>query len=452
MIQHQSARRAAILAFIALLPLSGCAAPGAEPAPPQARADAGEFAVIQQAVRRIKSQYVEPVDDDKLVTSALKGMLTGLDPHSDYMTEKELNELRIRTHAEFAGIGTEITQEDKRPKVISPIDDTPAARAGILPGDVFLRIDGQATDNLSLQEVVDRLRGPAGTKVTVTIARAGKQPFDVTLQRALIRAVSVKSRLEPGRIGYARVTSFTERTQGELTSAIEKLKKDAGGRLDGFVLDLRNDPGGLLPAAIDVASDFLDSGTVVSTRGRDASDERIYEVRAEGDLLKGVPMVVLINGASASAAEIVAGALKDHQRATLIGTRSFGKGSVQTILPLGRGALRLTTARYYTPSGQSIQGDGIEPDVVIAAAKDERVRGLALHEANLHGALRNTGPLGSRAAAAAVAAGATGQEGKEEEGAAISPLVIGTDKDNQLAAALAAVKAMAAKSASTSRG
>jgi carboxyl-terminal processing protease len=285
----------------------------------------------------------------------------------------------------------------------------------------------------------------------VTIARAGKAPFDVRLQRALIRAVSVKSRLEPGRIGYVRITSFTERTQSELAAAIDKLKKEAGGRLEGFVLDLRNDPGGLLPAAIDVASDFIDSGTVVSTRGRDPSDERVYDTRAEGDRLKGVPMVVLINGASASAAEIVAGALKDHHRATLIGTRSFGKGSVQTILPLGRGALRLTTARYYTPSGQSIQSEGIEPDVVIAAAKDEQARGLALHEADLRGALRNTGPLSSPAAAAAVAAGATGKEGADESGA-ISPMVIGTDKDNQLVAALAAVKAMAAKGGGPSGG
>jgi carboxyl-terminal processing protease len=448
---HQSPRLAAAFAFLFALPLlGGCAETGPEPAALTAARPDPEFAVIQQAVRRIKSQYVEPVDDDKLVTNALKGMLTGLDPHSDYLTEKELNELKIRTRAEFAGIGTEITQEDKRPKVISPIDDTPAAHAGILPGDVFLRIDDQATDNLSLQEVVDRLRGPAGTKVKVAIARSGKAPFDVTLTRALIRAVSVKSRLEPGRIGYARITSFTERTQNELTSAIDRLKSEAGSRLNGFVLDLRNDPGGLLPAAIDVAGDFLDSGTVVSTRGRDASDERIYEARSNGDLLKGVPMVVLINGASASAAEIVAGALKDRHRATLIGTRSFGKGSVQTILPLGHGALRLTTARYYTPSGQSIQGQGIAPDVVIAAAKDDQARGgLAMHESNLRGALRNTGPLGA-ATAAAVAAGGTTTS--EEEGAAMSPLVIGTDKDNQLAAAVAAVKAMAAKGGAPSRG
>jgi carboxyl-terminal processing protease len=275
--------------------------------------------------------------------------------------------------------------------------------------------------------------------VSVSIARIGEGPFDVTLTRAVIHVVSVKSQLQAGRVGYVRITTFAERTQQELVAAVDKLQQQAAGRLEGFVLDLRNDPGGLLDTAVRVAGDFLDGGTVVATRGRDADDDRVYRAPSGGDRVKGVPMVVLINGASASASEIVAGALQDHHRATLIGTRSFGKGSVQTIIPLGgHGALRLTTARYYTPSGRSIQGEGISPDIVALPPKDQRLaRAQILHEADLNGALRNTGALGEegRLATSPNVAAELGDAAEKAE-ASIDPILIGTAKDYQLLIAL----------------
>jgi carboxyl-terminal processing protease len=395
-----------------------------------------DIALYRNVIAQVRTDYVEPVGEDKLVTNSLKGMLNGLDPHSDYMTESEYQDMLDDSQGEFAGIGAELTREDIHPQVIAPIEDTPAARAGIRSGDVILKIDGKATDGMSLKDVVDALRGPPGSPVTMTIGRRGRDPFDVTLRRAIIRVASVKWKLEPGRIGYARITSFAEKTQSEFLAALAAMEKEAGGPLDGFVLDLRNDPGGLLDEAVQIAGDFLDGGTVVSTKGRDADDNRRFPAPDDGDRLKGVPVVVLINGASASASEIVAGALQDRHRAVILGTRSFGKGSVQTIIPLdGRGALRLTTARYYTPSGRSIQAEGIVPDRIVALAPADAVPGTeTLREADLRGAL-DTGK-GASAKRGRIPADTT----KAEDDASIDPTIIGTSRDQQLATALAEVR------------
>lgn len=429
----------AVCLVLALLPLGGCSAPPPSSPPPASPAAADpDLELYHTVLNRVESSYVEPVGEDKLVTNSLKGMLTSLDPHSDYMSESEYQEMLDDSQGEFAGIGAELTRKDGRPEVISPIDDTPASRAGILPGDVILRINGKVTDGMSLKDVVDVLRGEVGTKVRITIGRRNIAPFTVTLTRAVIHVASVKWKLEPGHIGYARISSFGEKTQDELVEAIDTMTRQAGGRLAGFVLDLRNDPGGLLDESVSVAGDFLDGGVVVSTRGRETDDDRVFHAPAQGDLLKGAPLVVLINGASASASEIVAGALQDRHRALILGTRSFGKGSVQTIIPLdGRGALRLTTARYYTPSGRSIQDAGITPDVRVLlprneASADEDV----IHEADLRGALKNkTVPSGIKASL----------EKAEADGndATINPTLIGTDRDYQLTRALAEIHELA---------
>jgi carboxyl-terminal processing protease len=433
---------------LVVLALGGC---GSTPAAPPVSGDAN-LALYRSVLERVRSSYVEPISEDKLIDSSLKGMLTGLDPHSDYMSETEYEEMLDDSMGEFAGIGAELTREDSHPKVITPIDDTPAARAGVEPGDVILKIDGQLTDGMSLKDVVEQLRGPADTTVKLTIARRGEHPFDVTLTRAIIHVASVKSHLEANGIGYARIATFAEKTQQELLQALDGLNQQAGGHLKGFVLDLRNDPGGLLDEAVHVAGDFLDGGTAVSTRGRDPEDNRTYSAPADGDRLKGVPVIVLINGASASASEIVAGALQDRHRAEILGTRSFGKGSVQTIIPLdGHGALRLTTARYYTPSGRSIQGKGIAPDKVVAPPKNEQDADVDMvREADLRGAL-DTGQRGmhSHAAAAAPTIGHGDETGQDIE-ATIEPSLIGTPRDFQLSAAVAELSAMTASHAQAS--
>jgi carboxyl-terminal processing protease len=435
-------RRAAATAVstILLLSLIGCAgAPSGSGGDP-------DMALIRRVMDRVQSSYVEPVNENQLTKDSLKGMLTGLDPHSDYMDESEYLEMLADSHGEFTGIGTELTRDEAHPKILSPIDDTPAARAGLRPGDIVLRIDGQPTDGMSLKDAVDKLRGPAGSKVKMTILRTGQKPFDVTVTRALIHVVSVKAHLEPGRIGYLRVTTFAERTQAEFVEALDRLTREAGGRLDGVVLDLRNDPGGLLETAVRVAGDFLDGGTIVSIRGRSPGEDEVYNARPNGDRVNGAPVVVLINGASASASEIVAGALQDRHRATILGTRSFGKGSVQTIIPLdGHGALRLTTARYYTPSGRSIQGDGITPDVVVLPPRDQQIaQATVLHEADLRGALKNTGPESSASHGSATS---IAHQTELSEDAAIDPAIIGTAKDYQLSFALKRLREMVAKSA-----
>ena len=339
---------------------------------------------------RVRSDYVEPASDEKLIESALNGMLTSLDPHSNYMNEKSFGDMKIQTKGEFGGLGIEVTMENGLVKVVSPIDDTPAAKAGVKPGDFISEIDGTAVMGLTLQDAVDKMRGPVGTTVKIMILREGaKEPINVTIKRDLIKIQSVRSRAEDD-VAYLRITSFSENTADAMTAAFEKEKKAIGGKLKGVVLDLRNNPGGLLDQAIDVSDAFLDQGEIVSTRSRKPEDSRRYSAKS-GDIANGLPMVVLINEGSASASEIVAGALKDHKRAVVLGIKSFGKGSVQTVIPIeDHGAIRLTTARYYTPSGVSIQAKGIVPDIEVAQAKVETLKANAnFSEESLPGHLIN---------------------------------------------------------------
>jgi len=392
-----------------------------------------DMALIERTMKEVEKSYVEPVKPDQLTTGALKGMLTRLDPHSDYMDEREFRDLMATTSGQFGGVGIEISVDDGVPQVISAIEGTPAAAAGLNPGDRIIKADGQALVGMDIEEVVRKLRGAPGTPVTLTIARSGRPAFEVKITRAIIKVESVKAQLEPGRVGYVRISTFDENTAAELRNAIAKLRQEAGGSFGGFILDLRNDAGGLLDAAVETAADFLDSGTVVTTRGRDPEENRDYEAPPNGDLIRNVPMIVLINGASASASEIVAGALQDDRRAQIMGTRSFGKGSVQSIIPIeDRGALRLTTALYYTPSGRSIQGQGITPDLVVALPKDQQVaNALVTYESDLYGSLKATGALAptNKTAPAPVAGTITGDH-------PINPSIIGSPQDAQLIAAL----------------
>lgn len=346
--------------------------------------------LFSDAFERVRANYVRPVQDSELVDNAIEGMVSALDPHSSYMDAKSFADMRIQTKGEFAGLGIEVTMEDGLVKVISPIDDTPAAKAGLRTGDFIAAINSTPIQGMSLNDAIDKMRGQNGTKVSLTILRPGsKKPFDVTLTRAVIRVDSVKFRRE-GDVGYIRISAFNERTASGLENAVRNLKAQIGGSLRGYVVDLRNDPGGLLDQAIAVSDDFLNSGEVVSTRGRHPDDTERYNARA-GDITDGKPIVVLINGGTASASEIVAGALQDHKRAQVVGMTSFGKGSVQTIIPLGEGggALRLTTARYYTPSGHSIQATGIVPDVAVSQGDSEdSATKLRISEANLPGHLQ----------------------------------------------------------------
>jgi len=325
-----------------------------------------------EVFERVRAEYVDDVSDDSLVESAINGMLTSLDPHSNYLNTKNFNDMKVQTRGEFGGLGIEVSMENGLVKVVSPIDDTPAARAGLKPGDLITHLDGDPVQGMTLPEAVEKMRGPVSSEIKLTIRREGKDPFDVKLIRATIKIQSVRSHLEGDNIAYIRITTFNEQTDVGLNNAMKNLKQQAGGKLLGVILDLRNDPGGLLDQAVAVADAFLEKGEIVSTRGRRSEDAQRYNARP-GDIAAGLPVAVLINGGSASASEIVAGALQDHHRAILLGTRSFGKGSVQTIIPLpGHGAMRLTTARYYTPSGRSIQAKGIDPDIVVEAAKIEK--------------------------------------------------------------------------------
>jgi carboxyl-terminal processing protease len=397
----------------------------------------GDIALIERTMKEVEKSYVEPVKPDELTTNALKGMLTRLDPHSDYMDESEFHELMATTSGQFGGVGIEISVDDGVPQVISAIEGTPAAAAGLNPGDRIIKADGSPLVGMDIEEVVRKLRGAPGTPVTLTIARSGRPAFDVRITRAIIKVDSVKSHLEPGHVGYVRISTFDENTATELRNAIAKMKQEAGGNYNGFILDLRNDAGGLLDAAVETAADFLDSGTVVTTKGRDPDENRVYEAAPNGDLIRGVPMVVLINGASASASEIVAGALQDDHRAAVLGTRSFGKGSVQSIIPIeDHGALRLTTALYYTPSGRSIQGQGIAPDDVVPLPKDEQVaNALVTYESDLYGSLKPTGAL------APTNPGPTPPpSGAQLNDHPINPSIIGTSQDAQLQAALEYLK------------
>ncbi|MDF0495529.1 S41 family peptidase [Bradyrhizobium yuanmingense] len=317
---------------------------------------------------RVKASYVEKPDNAKLIEGAITGMVTSLDPHSRYMNAKAWTEMQETTSGEFGGLGIEVTMEDGLVKVVSPIDDTPASKAGIMSGDLIGKIDGEAVQGMTLEQAVNKMKGPVDTKTKLTIIRKGADaPLEVAITREIIHVRPVRFRVENGDIGYIRITSFNEQTADGLKKAIASVSKQVPPeKLAGYVVDLRNNPGGLLDQAVSVSSAFLQRGEVVSTRGRSPEETQRFTAHG-GDLTKGKPIVVLINGGSASASEIVAGALHDHKRATLIGTRSFGKGSVQTIIPLGsgNGALALTTARYYTPSGRSIQAQGIAPDIEI---------------------------------------------------------------------------------------
>ncbi len=318
---------------------------------------------------RVRADYVEKPDDSALIEGAINGMVSSLDPHSRYMNDKSWRDMQETTSGEFGGLGIEVTMEEGLVKVVAPIDDTPASKAGILSGDLIAKIDGEAVQGLTLEQAVAKMKGGVNTKTKLTIMRKGKDtPLDVVLTREIIRVRPVRYHTEGGDIGYIRITSFNEQTTESLRKAIASISKEIPQeKLAGYVVDLRNNPGGLLDQAVSVSSTFLPRGEVVSTRGRNPEETQRFTARG-GDLIKGKPLVVLINGGSASASEIVAGALHDHKRATLVGTRSFGKGSVQTIIPLGagNGALALTTARYYTPSGRSIQAQGIAPDIEIS--------------------------------------------------------------------------------------
>jgi carboxyl-terminal processing protease len=321
----------------------------------------------------VRKDYVRPVDDNELVSAAIEGMVSSLDPHSSYMDAKAFADMQIETRGEFGGLGLEVTMQDGLVKVISPVDDTPAARAGIKTGDFIAAIDSTPIQGMSLNDAIVKMRGQPGTKVSLTILRNGaKKPFDVSLTRAVIQVDSVKFHRD-GDVGYIRISAFNEQTTAGLDRAIRELKKQIGPGLKGYILDLRNNPGGLLDQAVSVSSAFVPSGEIVSTRGRHPDDSTHYDAQGH-DLTDGKPVIVLINGGTASASEIVAGALQDHKRATIVGMTSFGKGSVQTIIPMGEGggALRLTTARYYTPSGHSIQATGIIPDVTVAQGDEDK--------------------------------------------------------------------------------
>ncbi|MEM8956666.1 MAG: S41 family peptidase [Pseudomonadota bacterium] len=347
---------------------------------------------------RIRAQYVEEVEESELIEAAINGMLTSLDPHSSYLSPKDADDMRVQTRGEFGGLGIEVTQEDGFVKVVSPIDDTPADAAGIEAGDFITHVDGEGILGLTLDQAVELMRGPVGSEIVITVVREGEdEPFDVTITRDTIKLTAVRTRSQ-GDAVVLRITTFNDQTYPNLESGLKEAVEELGGmeNVEGFVLDLRNNPGGLLTQAIRVSDGFLDKGEIVSTRGRDIQDGDRYNA-TEGDLAEGKPIVVLINGGSASASEIVAGALQDHRRAIVVGTKSFGKGSVQTVMPLrGEGAMRLTTARYYTPSGRSIQALGVSPDIIVEQPRREEVEEteedngpLSRSEADLRGSLDN---------------------------------------------------------------
>ncbi len=350
---------------------------------------------------RVRADYVDKVSDKDLVENALNGMLTGLDPHSAYMTSRQFRDMEVQTRGQFGGLGLEVSADkDGLVKVVSPIDDTPASRAGIKAGDLIVQINGKSIEGMTLADTVDKMRGPPNTKIDLTLKRDGvDQPINVSLIREIIQIHVVKSRMEPNGIGYIRLAQFTEEADSGIRKAIAQLKQQSGGKLRGIVLDLRNDPGGLLDQAVAVASDFIPQGEIVSTRARHSNEDQRWHAKGD-DITDGLPVVALINNGSASSSEIVAGALQDHHRAILLGTRSFGKGSVQTVIPLpGGGAMRLTTARYYTPSGRSIQGLGISPDIKVSETHDAVEHFGPEHEANLNNTIRNEYGTGEKSIA-----------------------------------------------------
>ncbi|MER9626911.1 S41 family peptidase [Mesorhizobium sp. M0296] len=350
-----------------------------------------QLAIFGDIFERVRANYVTPPDDKSLIENAINGMLSSLDPHSSYMNAEEAQDMRVQTKGEFGGLGIEVTMENDLVKVITPIDDTPAAKAGVLAGDYIAKIDGEEVRGLTLNDAVEKMRGLVNTPIKLTILRQGAdKPIELTVVRDIIKVKAVKFRVE-NDIGYMKITSFTEKTYDDLENAIDTIKKQVpNDKLKGYVLDLRLNPGGLLDQAVSVSDAFLDRGEIVSTRGRDPKDVTRFDARA-GDDIGGKPLIVLVNGGSASASEIVAGALQDLRRATVVGTQSFGKGSVQTIIPLGEnGALRLTTALYYTPSGKSIQGKGITPDIKVDQPLPAELQGrdLTRGESDLKGHIK----------------------------------------------------------------
>jgi carboxyl-terminal processing protease len=376
--------------------MAACAAMAFSFAPLTAAAQANNSETYRQlnlfgdVFERLRADYVKEVTDEQLIESAINGMLTSLDPHSSYMNPKNFRDMQVNTKGEFGGLGIEVTMENGFVKVVSPIDDTPAFRAGLKPGDYITHLDEEPVQGMTLSQAVEKMRGKVDSEIKLTIRREGREPFDVTLMRAVIKIQSVRSRVEAGDIGYLRITSFSEQSDIGVERGLKRIKEQLGANMKGVIIDLRNNPGGLLDQAVKISDQFLDRGEIVSTRSRRTDDSQRYNAEP-GDLADKLPIVVLINGGSASASEIVAGALQDHNRAIILGTKSFGKGSVQTIIPLGsHGAMRLTTALYYTPSGRSIQAKGIEPDIQVEQAElksiDQRTR---RSEADLRGAIEN---------------------------------------------------------------
>ena len=343
-----------------------------------------------EVMERAKVSYVEDVSDKKLIESAINGMLSSLDPHSSFLDDQSFKYMSEQTKGKFGGLGIEVTMENGVVKVVSPIDDTPASKAGLKPGDYITNIDGEAVMGMTLNDAVDKMRGKIGSKVKLTIRRINEKPLEVTLKREEIKIQSVKNSIKADDLVYIRISSFSEDVDTMTAKAIKDAKKKLGDKLKGVVIDVRNNPGGLLDQAVNVSDLFLDKGEIVSTRSRNEEDTVKYTAK-EGDIAKGLPIVVIINDGSASASEIVAGALQDHKRAIILGEKSFGKGSVQTVIPLGKyGAMRLTTARYYTPSGRSIQAKGIEPDIEVKPAKVEVLdTGVGFSEAEFSNALKN---------------------------------------------------------------
>lgn len=374
--------------------MAASATPAKKPEPQKPKHDTYEMLnLFGEVFERVKEDYVEPVTDQDLIENALNGMLSSLDPHSGYLNEKAFGEMQVQTKGEFGGLGIEVTMDNGLVKVVSPIDDTPAFKAGIKAGDYISHINNEAVMGLSLSDAVEKMRGPVNSKITLTILREGApEPIDKVLTRDIIKIKSVKAKLINNDIVYVRLASFSEQAGANIKSEIFRLQKQAGKNLKGYVLDLRNNPGGLLDQATEVSDAFLDSGEIVSTRGRTTEGAKRYNA-TKGDITNGKPIVVLINAGSASASEIVAGALQDHHRAVVMGLKSFGKGSVQTVIPLtGYGAMRLTTSRYYTPSGRSIQAEGITPDIEVKQATKieyEQVNRFMRSEASLGRHLAN---------------------------------------------------------------
>jgi carboxyl-terminal processing protease len=354
-----------------------------------------QLGLFRDVFERVRADYVEKPDDGRLIESAINGMLAGLDPHSSYMDARSFRNMQLQTRGEFGGLGIEVTLEEGVLRVVAPIDGTPAAKAGIMPNDIITHLGEKPVQGLTFDQAVEMMQGPVNTKIKLTIVRDGQnKPFEVSITRKLIRLRSVRSRMDGDDVGFIRITEFNEQTTDGLKKAIADLTAQSGNELKGFIVDLRNNPGGLLDQAVSVSDAFLEKGEIVSTRGRVASETQRFHARA-GDLARGKPLIVLINGGSASASEIVAGALQDHRRATVIGSRSFGKGSVQSIIPFGsgNGALRLTTARYFTPSGRSIQAKGISPDIEVLQDVPEelKARNDTQGEASLRGHLKAEG-------------------------------------------------------------